>query len=73
LGIKGNIEMLYLVDEFYKQKNQTLTITFGKPIPWQTFDNRYTDSEWAMKLRNFSYNLPGNCEQTFDPDKNYTI
>lgn len=73
LGIKANIEMLFLVNEFYKQKNQTLTITFGKPIPWQTFDNRYTDSEWAMKLRNFSYNLPVDCEQTFDPDKNYTI
>lgn len=73
LGIKANIEMLFLVNEFYKQKNKTLKITFGKPIPWQTFDNRYTDNEWAMKLRNFSYNLPGNCEQTFDPDKNYTI
>ena len=53
--------------------SKTLTISFGKPIPWQTFDNRYTDSEWAMKLRNFSYNLPGNCEQEFDPEKNYTI
>ena len=73
LGIKANIEMLFLVNEFYKQKNKTLTITFGKPIPWQTFDERYTDSQWAMKLRNFSYNLPGNCEQTFDPEKNYTI
>ncbi len=73
LGIKANIEMLFLVNEFYKQKNKTLTITFGKPIPWQTFDGRYTDSEWAMKLRNFSYNLPNDCEQTFDPEKNYTI
>ena len=73
LGIKANIEMLFLVNEFYKQKNQTLTITFGKPIPWQTFDGRYTDVEWAMKLRNFSYNLPNDCEQTFDPEKNYTI
>jgi putative hemolysin len=73
LGIKANIEMLFLVNEFYKQKNQTLTITFGKPIPWQTFDGRYTDGEWAMKLRNFSYNLPNDCEQTFDPEKNYTI
>ncbi len=73
LGIKANIEMLFLVNEFYKQKNQALTITFGKPIPWQTFDGRYTDGEWAMKLRNFSYNLPNDCEQTFDPEKNYTI
>lgn len=73
LGIKVNIEMLFLVDEFYKQKNKTLTITFGRPIPWHTFDDRYSDSEWAMKLRNFSYNLPGDSEQIFDPEKNYTI
>ena len=73
LGIKANIEMLFLVNEFYKQKNKTLTITFGKPIPWQTFDGRYSDSEWAMKLRNFSYNLPNDCEQEFNPDKNYTL
>lgn len=73
LGIKANIEMLFLVNEFYKQKNKTLTITFGKPIPWQTFDGRYSDSEWAMKLRNFSYNLPNDCNQEFNPDKNYTI
>lgn len=73
LGIKVNIEMLFLVNEFYKQKNKTLTITFGKPISWQTFDNRYSDAEWAMRLRNFSYNLPADCEQTFDPEKNYTI
>lgn len=73
LGIKANIEMLFLVNEFYKQKNKTLHITFGKPIPWQTFDNRYSDAEWAMKLRNFSYNLPSNCEMTFNPENNYTI
>lgn len=72
-GIKVNIEMLFLVNEFYKQKNKTLTITFGKPIPWQTFDSRYSDSEWAMKLRNFTYNLPDDYEQEFNPDKNYTI
>lgn len=32
LGIKGNIEMLFLPDEMFKQKNQTLRIHFGKPI-----------------------------------------
>lgn len=73
LGIKANIEMLYLVNEFYKQKNKTITITFGKPIPWQVFDNRHNDRVWAMKLRNFSYNLIRDEEQQFDPDKNYLI
>lgn len=73
LNIKVNIEMAFLVDEFFKQRDKTLTITFGKPIPYQCFDNRHSDSEWAEKLRCFSYNLPLDCEQDFDPDKTYLI
>jgi 1-acyl-sn-glycerol-3-phosphate acyltransferase len=34
LGIKANIEMFYLVDEMYRQKNKTITIVFGKPITY---------------------------------------
>ena len=71
LKIKVNIEMAFLPDEFFKQRNQTLTITFGKPIPWQTFDDRYTDAQWAEKLRCFSYNLTP--EASFDPETNYQI
>ncbi len=32
MGIKANIEMLYLADEMYKQKNKEMTFTIGKPI-----------------------------------------
>ena len=32
LGIQGNIEMLYLADEMYNQKNQTIEVIFGEPI-----------------------------------------
>ena len=71
LKIKVNIEMAFLPNEFFKQRNKTLTITFGKPIPWQTFDNRFTDAEWAEKLRCFSYNL--SAEASFEPEKNYQI
>lgn len=73
LKIKVNIEMAFLPDEFFKQRNKTLTIVFGKPIPWQTFDNRYTDTQWAEKLRCFSYNLPLDKDQVFDPEKQYLI
>lgn len=73
LKIKVNIEMAFLVDEFFKQRNKTLTITFGKPIPYTTFDRRHTDIEWAEKLRCFSYNLPADAYQDFDPDKTYRI
>jgi putative hemolysin len=73
LNIKVNIEMAFLVDEFFKQRNKTLTITFGKPVPYQTFDRRHTDAEWAERLRCFSYNLPLDKDQTFDPEKTYLI
>jgi putative hemolysin len=71
VGIKANIEMLYLVDEFYQQKNQHLKITFGKPIPWQLFDRRNNDVVWAEKMRGFVYFLENNPEAVFDPEKDY--
>ncbi len=73
LGIKVNIEMAFLVDEFFKQRNKQLTITFGKPIPYQTFDRRFTDAQWAEKLRTFSYQLAKDADLVFDPQKEYTI
>jgi len=71
LKIKVNIEMAFLPAEFFKQRNKSLTITFGKPIPWQTFDSRFTDAQWAEKLRCYSYNLLS--DEPFDPEKNYQI
>ena len=73
LKIKANIEMAFLVDEFFKQRNQKLTITFGKPIPHSTFDRRLTDAQWAEKLRTFSYQLANNANLDFDPEKDYKI
>lgn len=73
LKIKANIEMAFLADEFFKQRNKTLTIVFGKPIPYQTFDNLYSDAEWAEKLRCFSYNLAIDKDLTFDPEQQYLI
>lgn len=68
LKIKTNIEMLYLVDEFHKQKNKTLTITFGKPIPYQTFDKRKSTPKWAGAMRDFIYLLKDNPNQEFITD-----
>ncbi|MBR6272764.1 MAG: glycerol acyltransferase [Bacteroidales bacterium] len=73
LKIKVNIEMAFLPKEFFKQRNKTLTIIFGKPIPYQTFDNRRTDAEWAEMLRCFSYHLANDPDLVFDPEKNYTM
>lgn len=57
LGIKMNYEMLYLSDEVFKSKHSTYRIFFGKPIPWETFDNSRKPAEWAEWVKNISYGL----------------
>lgn len=57
LGIKANIEMLYLPDEMFQQKNKELHIVFGKQIPWVTFDKSKTPLEWAEWIKGKSYEL----------------
>ncbi len=49
LGIKANIEMLYLADELFKQKGKEINLVFGKTIPWQTFDNSKTASSTGLR------------------------
>lgn len=56
-GIKFNIAMLYLVDEMFKNRHKTFTVTIGKPIPWQTFDQSKTPSEWAQYVKDIVYKL----------------
>ena len=65
LGIKANIEMLYLVDEMYKQNNKNLNIVFGKPISWTVFDDRFTDIVWAQKVKQHAYALESNISTLF--------
>ncbi len=65
LGIKTNVEMLFLVNEFHKQKNREITITFGRPIPYQTFDKHKHKDEWAHAVRDFVYELGKNPNLSF--------
>jgi putative hemolysin len=57
LGIKANIEMLFLVDEMYNQYNRDITLTFGEPIPWQTFGKDHSSNHWANFVRQKVYSL----------------
>lgn len=57
VGIKFNAELIYLPGEMFKNKGETFTITFGEPIPWQTFDKSKTPSEWALHVKNKVYSL----------------
>ncbi len=72
LHIKANIEMLYLVDEMFKQKEKTITITFGKPIPVEVFDKRFGLVEWADMLKKYVYAL-GSGEKKVDDNFEYMI
>jgi putative hemolysin len=57
LGIKLNIEMLYLVDEMYKQADKKMIITFGKPIPYTLFSKNKTHQEWAQWVKEHIYQM----------------
>lgn len=57
LKIKFNIEMMYLPAETFNQKGETFTVTFGKPISYDTFDKSKNDVEWAAWLKEQVYSL----------------
>lgn len=63
LGIKSNIEMLYLADEMLKQKDKDINLVIGKKIAWSNFDRSKTPVEWADWVKGQSYKL-----RTFIPD-----
>jgi len=55
LGIKANIEMLYLPDEMFSQRGKNITIRIGKKIPYTTFDNSNNERQWAAIVKNMVY------------------
>lgn len=58
LGIKFNIELVFLPDEMFKNKNQTFSVIFGDPIPYTVFDDTKTLRQWAEYVKEIVYNLP---------------
>jgi putative hemolysin len=67
LGVKFNFEMALLPSEMYAQRGKTFTVTFGRPIPWQTFDQRHTPAEWAQLVKEHVYRLKD------DPEAEFTV
>lgn len=58
LNLKFNVAMLFLVDEMYKNVGKHFTVTFGQPIPWQTFtDKSKTSAQWAQWVQDRVYEL----------------
>jgi len=57
IGIKANIEMLFLANEQYKLEGKTIKIKVGKPIYPKDFDINKTDKEIAQDIRTEVYKL----------------
>ena len=55
--IKSNLEMFLLPREMFNKSGKTISITFGKPIAYKTFDESRTHLEWAQKVREYVYLL----------------
>lgn len=59
LGIKANLEMLYLVDEVWNNHHTEIVITIGKPIPYTTFSKEKSRAAWSESIKSEVYALTG--------------
>lgn len=57
VGIRANIEMLYLPDEMFRQKGKRFDIVFGRPVPWQQLADGTPAPVWAARIREYAYML----------------
>ena len=57
IGIKANVEMIYLANELYKQKGKTITFTVGEKIYTKDFDTIKSEKVIAQEIKNMVYNL----------------
>jgi putative hemolysin len=58
LGIKANIEMLFLVDEMYRQGGRTFEIVAGEPVAWQELREGIVEAR-VEEIRTKAYLLGG--------------
>ena len=55
IGLKANIEMLYLPDEMFSQRGKDITIRIGKRIPYTHFDISKNERQWAAEVKEMVY------------------
>lgn len=71
LGMKFNIELIFLPNEMFKQEGKKIRLIFGKPIPISTFDNRFSQKQWADIVKQHVYDLGKDHKAEFNIE-NYT-
>lgn len=57
IGIKANIEMLYLSNELFKQRDKTLRFVVGKPIEKEFINSDTNDHDVAQAIKERVYDL----------------
>lgn len=57
IGLKVNIEMMFLPKETFKKQGQKFTLKIGKPFRWQDLDKSKKPTEWAEEIKNKVYDL----------------
>ena len=56
IGIKFNIEMLYLPDEMYKQEGKHVDVIFGMPISYESLKGKNPREE-AQRIKDIVYSM----------------
>lgn len=62
IGIKANIEMIYLPDEMFSQHGRHFDIHFGAPVPWQELAAAGSASHNAQRIREMVYAMAPETE-----------
>lgn len=57
IGLRVNIEMLYLSDELYKQKGKHIRFVAGNPILAESLEKSKSDEEIAQEIKEIVYQL----------------
>ncbi|MCU0361438.1 MAG: 1-acyl-sn-glycerol-3-phosphate acyltransferase [Bacteroidia bacterium] len=55
IGIKANIEMLFLPDEMFRANKKDIRIHFSKPFSYEVFDDSRSHKQWADKIYEYIY------------------
>ncbi|MBR4722665.1 MAG: glycerol acyltransferase [Muribaculaceae bacterium] len=62
LGVKFNVEMIYLPSEVFKNRGKHFTISIGEPIPHSTLSRGKDAAADALRIRETVYSLTPNKE-----------
>ncbi len=66
LGIKSNIEMIYLPNEMFKQRGKKLLLKVGQPISYTFFDKSRSIKEWAAYVKDIVYSIGSTINKPID-------